>query len=278
MPNPPRASHNILQSQPQCTGMTWAWQCSHSKFDFHLWQAARLSRLMALSRNCLAAGAACMRMFIPRAASPPCTPPSPRYPPLPNGEWLSWHWHNALTWPKDVWHLSSVPCPTVLPQLRLCVSKLNFSPDGEIAVQGSGGAEASTKQQHLLQVSVWEQLLHPHKGNEDWGCLMLVLYGNQLFCWSWLCSTCLTPCPARSPSSMHYAVFHLVFIVHNNLLIPWPFLNPNLPEPKSNFLQIISLEKSESIPIKNTDRSHCQLLKTQQSLPQHADSGNKLTF
>lgn len=94
---------------------------------------------MGLSRSCLAAGAACMRMFIPRAASPPCSPPSPHCPPLPNGERLSWHWHNALTWPKDVWHLSSPPCPTVLPQLRLCVSKLNFSPDGEIAVQGSGG-------------------------------------------------------------------------------------------------------------------------------------------
>lgn len=79
-------------------------------------------------------------MLVPRAASPPCTPSSPCYPPLPNGEGLSWPWHDALTWPKDVWHLSSLPwcCPTVLPQLRLCVSKLNFSPDGEIAVQGSG--------------------------------------------------------------------------------------------------------------------------------------------
>lgn len=64
-------------------------------------------------------------MLVPRAASPPCTPSSPCYPPLPNGEGLSWPWHDALTWPKDVWHLSSLPwcCPTVLPQLRLCVSE-----------------------------------------------------------------------------------------------------------------------------------------------------------
>lgn len=125
---------------------------------------------------------------------------------------------------------------------------------------------------------VWEQLLHLHKGDKDWRCLGLVLYGNQLFCWSWLCSTCPTPRPARSSSPLHYVVFHLVFIAHNNLLILWPFLNPNFPDPKSNFLQIISLEKSERIPIKNADRSHCQLLKTQQSLLQRADSGNKLRF
>lgn len=35
-PNPPRTSHNLLQSQPECTKVTQAWQGSHSKFDFYL--------------------------------------------------------------------------------------------------------------------------------------------------------------------------------------------------------------------------------------------------
>lgn len=43
--------------------MTRVWQCSRSKFDFHLWCAARLNRLASLPTICLAAGAACMWML-----------------------------------------------------------------------------------------------------------------------------------------------------------------------------------------------------------------------
>lgn len=159
-------------------------------------------------------------------------------------------WPGQRTW--GTW------APRGLSQLRFCASKLNFSP----GMQGGWF-------QHLLQVSVWEQQRKQRFKVFHTG----FMWKSQLLCWSWLCSTCPVPCPARSSSSLHNVLLHLVFIAHNNLLIPWPFLNPNFPDPKSNFLQIISLEKSECIPIKNTDRSHCQLLKAQQSLLQHADSG-----